>query len=71
MASDSELLTSVESAISSRLAGETVDELQIGEERLRFPSLRQLYEVRDDLKRRIAADGSGSFGFGVPLMGEL
>lgn len=62
--SDADMLTKVETAIQSLLDGESLESVTIGNETMRFPSLKNLYALRDDLKRRISAQ-SGSFHFGI------
>lgn len=48
-------LTAVETAIEARLAGGAVDSYQIGNRNLKYVSLKELYDIRDRLKREISA----------------
>lgn len=57
------LLTSVESAIETRLAGGTVEAYTIRGRNLRYVSLQVLFDLRDKLKREVESEGAG----GLPL----
>jgi hypothetical protein len=54
---DAELLTKVEAAIEARLNGDAYEEYNEGPDRFRGASLQTLFNLRDDLKAKLAASG--------------
>ena len=67
MATAASLLTSLESAIETRLAGGTVEAYSIRGRNLRYVSIDVLFKLRAQLQREVELDGAGGLplGYGV------
>lgn len=60
---DAEYLALVEAAIEARLNGDAYEEYQEGADRFRGTSLESLNQLRDNLKAKLAADGTSGASF--------
>ncbi len=64
MATAATFLTSVEAAITTRLAGGTVESYSLRGRNLRYVPLRELFMLRDQLRREVEMDKVG----GLPVI---
>jgi hypothetical protein len=61
MATNQELLDKVDAKIAAIIDGDDVTELTIGDETMKFASLRELQQMRNDLVRKVNASSQSPF----------
>lgn len=66
---NAEMLALVETAIEKRLNGDAYEEYTEAGNRFKGATLKQLMDIRDDLKAKVEAEGGGT-GVGIHQLAE-